>query len=513
VLLIVNAFTTSYTTQETFMMMRKTFVLALTLVLTAHLDGYAVRLVHAADQKDSAQQYELSRGAGEKRSECVRTIRIGPGIALMDLEVTRTDADDARISLRGTRDSVICEAMLHPAMRTVLDRTEVQFQNGTTAPLAQLLRPILEASKQPRMPQTVRSTALDRMHVRTLHAVAVYEGTAVRPGSHAIETPQGIIHLKVEKTREPITLFLMSYYPVDWRVSAAPDARIASVILRGYYRQTIRGLDKTVPINLASTEDDNWDHLFSRTLVTSRDGLLDFKAYVRSMVGVEPVTVQSMYNGNSMVIDGKTTLEFPPPTEGPITQPVVFKSVDESGARFRGRNMISPDRLTVGYGMSGPSTESTATIPHSNGRWYAEFIVHAGADKAVLNSRTNVGIRSTANQVGGLTSHGGELAYGVNQFLRPSGGLRDNDVIGLAMDLTRGHLYVRHNGVWVGGSPDSDNPILHITKDREYVVAVEAGSPGGDYTKSDTWTGNFGSTPFQHSIPQGFEPYGGRRPK
>ncbi len=495
------------------MMMRNAFALAVTLVLPAQFAGYAVRFVHASGQTQAAQHYELARGAGEKRSECVGQIRIGPGITAMDLEATRTDSDDAQISVRGTRDSVVCEAILHPATQPVLGRSVVQFHNGATLPLAQVLRQILEAGKQPRMPQTVPSTALDKMQVHTLHAVAVYDGTAVRPTSHPIETPQGIIHLKVESTREPITLFLMSYYPVDWRVSAAPGARIGSVILRGYYRQTIRGLDNSVPINLASAEDGQWEEMFPRTLVTSRDGLLDFKAYVRSMVGVEPVTVQSIYTGNSMVIDGKTTLEFPAPVEAPITQPVVFKSDSESSARFRGRKMISPDRLTVGYGMGGASTESIATMPHSKGRWYAEFIVHAGADNEVPNSWTNVGIRSTANEFGGLTSHGGQLAYGVNPYLRNVGGLRDKDVIGLAMELTRVHLYVRHNGVWVGGSPDSGNAILPIVTDRQYVVAVEVGSPGGDYTKTDTWTGNFGSTPFHHPIPKGFEPYGGRRPK
>ncbi|MBA5874741.1 MAG: hypothetical protein GDA66_09365 [Nitrospira sp. CR1.2] len=495
------------------MMMRNAFALAVTLVLPTELAGYALHHAHAAGQTQAAQQYELARGAGETRAECVGQIRIGPGITVMDLETTRTDSDDARISLRGTRDSVVCEAILHPAMQPVLGRSVVQFHNGTTVPLAQVLRQILEAGKQPRMPQTMRSTALDKIHVHTLHAVAVYEGTAVHPTSHPIETPQGIIHLTVESTRKPVTLFLMSYYPVDWRVSAAPGARIGSVILRGYYRQTIRGLDNTVPINLASAEDDRWEEMFPRTLVTSRDGLLDFKAYVRSMVGVEPATVQSIYTGNSMVIDGKTTLEFPAPIEAPITQPVVFKSDHESSARFRGRKMMSPDRLTVGYGMSGASTESIATVPHSKGRWYAEFIIHAGAANAVPDSWTNVGIRSTANESGGLTSHDGQLAYGVKRYLRNVGGLRDNDVIGLAMDLTRGHLYVRHNGVWVGGSPDSGHAILQIVTDRQYVVAVEVGSPGGDYTKTDTWTGNFGSTPFRHLIPQGFEPYGGVRPK
>jgi len=492
--------------------MRHTFTLALPLVLIAHLAAYSVCQVHAADHQQTAQRYDLSRGAGETHSECVRMIEIGPGITTMDLEATRTDSYSARLSLRGTSDSVICDDILHPAMENVLKRSVLRFHNGTTVPLTQVLHQILEAGKQPRMPQTVTSTALVKMQVHSLHAVAVYEGTAVRPDAHPIDTPQGIIHITVENMRGPITLLLMSYHPVDWHVSAAPGAHIESVILRGYYRQTIRGLDKTVPVNFASVEDDNWDEGFPQTLVRSRDGLLDFNAYVRSMVGVEPATVQSLYTGDSLVIDGKTTLAFPNPIERPITQPVVFESQDESWARSYGRTMISSDRLTVGYGMGGPSTESIATLPHSRGKWYAEFIVHAGTDNGIPNTWTNVGIRSTNNEHSGLIPRDGQLAYEVKRHLRNVGGLRDKDVIGLAMDLTQGHLYVRHNGVWLGGLPGSGAPIVHITKDREYVAAVEVGSPGRDYSKTDTWTGNFGSTPFRHPIPQGFEPYGGRRP-
>ncbi len=492
--------------------MRHTFTLALPLVLIAHLVAYSVCQVHAADHQRTAHRYDLSRGAGETHSECVMIIEIGPGITIMDLEATRTDSYSARLSLRGTSDSVICDDILHPATENVLTRSVLRFHNGTTVPLAEVLHQILEAGKQPRMPQTVTSTALEKIQVHSLHAVAVYQGMAVRPDANPIDTPQGIIHVTVEPMRGPITLLLMSYDPVDWNVSAAPGAHIGSVILRGYYRQTIRGLDQTVPVNFASAEDDNWYQIFPQTLVRSRDGLIDFKAYVRSMVGVEPATVQSLYTGDSLVIDGKTTLAFPNPIERPITQPVVFESKDESSARSYGRPMISSDRLTVGYGMSGASTESIATMPHSRGKWYAEFIVHAGSDNGIPNRWTNVGIRSTNNEYSGLTSQDGQLAYEVKRYLKTLGGLRDKDVIGLAIDVTEGHLYIRHNGVWLGGLPDSGAPIVRITKDREYVVAVEVGSPGRDYSKMDTWTGNFGSTPFRHPIPQGFEPYGGRRP-
>ena len=99
----------------------------------------------------------------------------------------------------------------------------------------------------------------------------------------------------------------------------------------------------------------------------------------------------------------------------------------------------------------------------------------------------------------------------VKHFLKRSGGLRDGDLIGLAIHLDRARLYVRHNTTWIGGPPGSGTPTVHITRDREYVASVEVGSPDEDYSKSDTWTANFGATPFAHALPQGYEPYGGRR--
>lgn len=139
------------------------------------------------------------------------------------------------------------------------------------------------------------------------------------------------------------------------------------------------------------------------------------------MLGTEPTTVQSMYIGQSMFIDGKATLAFPAPVEKPVAQPVVLGSQSESSARFRGRTMISADRLTAGYGLGGASAESIASAAHSKGTWYAEFTVRAGSGKGVPHTWTDVGIRSTANENGGLISHDGQLAYGREAFLEELG--------------------------------------------------------------------------------------------
>ena len=171
--------------------------------------------------------------------------------------------------------------------------------------------------------------------------------------------------------------------------------------------------------------------------------------------------------------------------------------------------MFSDDKLTAGYGISGASTESVASATHSKGKWYAEFAVHAGSSKGIPHTWTDVGIRSAANENEGLIPTGGQLAYGVKRFMKSAGGLHDGDVIGLAMDLDQGHLYVRQNATWIEGPPGTVALGIQVKIDRQYVASVTVGSPEKEGNNSDTWTANFGATPFRYAIPQGFEPYGG----
>ena len=94
--------------------------------------GYAALVVHAANGSTGRSARRVVQGQWRE------TIRVrGNGTnrsrysSQADLEATRTDSDDAQISLRGTRDS-LCEAILHPACGPFSDAA---LFSSTMAPL------------------------------------------------------------------------------------------------------------------------------------------------------------------------------------------------------------------------------------------------------------------------------------------------------------------------------------------------------------------------------------------
>lgn len=103
-----------------------------------------------------------------------------------------------------------------------------------------------------------------------LAVVGVY--TAQRP-SELIEDrdsegplikPQPVDLLVRPKDR-PITLVLLSYFPVNWRVKAMPGANIKQVIASGYFEQTVTGINCPVETHCsikgnAITQDDRAVH-------------------------------------------------------------------------------------------------------------------------------------------------------------------------------------------------------------------------------------------------------------
>ena len=228
--------------------------------------------------------------------------------------------------------------------------------------------------------------------------MVVLRGKAHLPDSHPIETPQEPFTHHGREDAPSRSRSFSCHTTLSIGGSPPYPARIGSVILRGYYRQTIRGLGQTVPVSFASTEDDNWDDLFPRTLVTSRDGLIDFKSLCardgsRTRDGPEPP--HRRFDRDRRKDDAGVSGSI----EVPITQPVVFRSESESSARFRGRNMISPDRLTVGYGMSGASTEKASPRCRTAAEDGTPNSSYMPAPTTRSRSWTNVGIRSTGQRV------------------------------------------------------------------------------------------------------------------
>jgi len=73
-----------------------------------------------------------------------------------------------------------------------------------------------------------------------IEAVGVYESTG---GSHGPGKPRspGPVAVRVRRSGQPIVLVLTSYEPVYWEVDVDAGARIAAVLVGGYYQSEVRG--------------------------------------------------------------------------------------------------------------------------------------------------------------------------------------------------------------------------------------------------------------------------------
>ena len=88
---------------------------------------------------------------------------------------------------------------------------------------------------------------------RELHTVGLYSGLSEGSSSRNHETGVATVH--VDRPGKHVTLFLSSYEPVLWHVSASENTTIEKVYLSGYYRQSITGLPEGVPVIRSSYEE------------------------------------------------------------------------------------------------------------------------------------------------------------------------------------------------------------------------------------------------------------------
>jgi hypothetical protein len=86
---------------------------------------------------------------------------------------------------------------------------------------------------------------------------------------------------------------------------------------------------------------------------------------------------------------------------------------------------------------------------------------------------------------------------------RRENALKHRDVIGIAIDMDARQVFYSRNGAWLNGQPGGGAGIP-LKRGPSQVAAVLL-------TGEDTWTANFGKTPFRYPLPRGFKSYDGRQ--
>lgn len=144
----------------------------------------------------------------------------------------------------------------------------------------------------------------------------------------------------------------------------------------------------------------------------------------------------------------------------------------------------------------------TSFESHSEGKWYFEVSIDATQLALAMDALIFVGVQGESGDIGRLVT------------VRPDGGgigqmvllLPAKSRIGVAVDLDAGQVYLRENGKWITGAPESGAG-LAIRKNSRVKASVNSSVPLNAAIDQKLVLINFGTLPFAEAPPAGFAPY------
>jgi hypothetical protein len=93
----------------------------------------------------------------------------------------------------------------------------------------------------------------------TIESVGVYEGSGAAPRPRGERTPLPV-EVRVRRSAQPIVLVLSSYEPVRWTLVLEEGAKLAAVLVSGYYQSQVVGAGSARVVNIGGAYAYKQDH-------------------------------------------------------------------------------------------------------------------------------------------------------------------------------------------------------------------------------------------------------------
>nr|WP_246463309.1 lysozyme inhibitor LprI family protein [Nitrospirillum iridis] len=146
-----------------------------------------------------------------------------------------------------------------------------------------------------------------------------------------------------------------------------------------------------------------------------------------------------------------------------------------------------------GSASSGDLYEIWGKQPVSTGKWYIEATIDMGAIAHRAETALFLGVESR------------EGSYGTLMQLRHNRANEPKHVVGLAVDLDAGWVYLRPDGQWRGGAPGQTGGIQTPPR-LPTRIGLTSSVAMGDLVKDGLISVNFGERPFLYAVPDGYRP-------
>ena len=127
-----------------------------------------------------------------------------------------------------------------------------------------------------------------------IEGVGVYQGTKTSPGLTINGRSAGFVDILIRRTAKPVVLILAAYEPIQWRLKVDSGAKLAAVLLSGYYQSEVIGAGSArVIVGGRSYAYDSQSSEF-RTL----------DQHVIALTGKRINVFQGRYEGRSFAVGG-----------------------------------------------------------------------------------------------------------------------------------------------------------------------------------------------------------------
>jgi hypothetical protein len=193
---------------------------------------------------------------------------------------------------------------------------------------------------------------------RELHVVGVYQG--VGGFSSGATHLEGTVSVNVNRPAKAVTLFLSSYEPVLWKITATEGTTIEKVYASGYYAQRVQGVDPSVPIVSQSYENGTGYLLVGYSIESAQ--FLASVPKVHALTGLEISSFHGAYEATpdgvftiaSVQDDPRLRSDFPQPVpDAELPDPALL--AQKFTVNFQGEGGV----VTREYTLRGPTNSSS----------------------------------------------------------------------------------------------------------------------------------------------------------
>lgn len=342
-----------------------------------------------------------------------------------------------------------------------------------------------------------------------LHVVSVYEGVSSKTKKFQ-NHPLTNVLVDVRITDKPITLLLIAYDPVLWKINTKNNGKnIKKIYFMGHLDGDVIVGNKSIPI----TKIEKYAHVGEEYPNT--------KQLLRSVVDKEPVSFQYKYRQSPFIISNEPIqekeIEIDPKLkdiETHVQKPKEDKKKAELACFNLNNCIISDDKLSFKHDKKVAfNAWAYSEKAYTSGKKYFEVTVNTKEGKRhIYESENNIGLVAFTelddkNFNPAYCPFIGDGIFKKNDTYCKTVGITDllplknNSTYGIAVDFDEGKMYVSVDGKWVNSDPKTGKTNYRFAPDGRNYRA------GGEVDRKTTLTFNFGSNKFKYAKPLGYSAY------